>query len=78
LGGPLSKLRATPPFSINFRCQIENQVSYYRLPFHQSLVAIGSVVSDKKIMPDTILEGDHPTFLEENHPMTVSSKFSFY
>ena len=30
-GGPLSKLRATPPFSINFRCQIENQVSDYRL-----------------------------------------------
>jgi hypothetical protein len=27
LGGPLSKLRATPPFSINLRCQIENQVS---------------------------------------------------
>jgi hypothetical protein len=31
LGGPLSKLCATPPFSINFRCQIENQVSDYRL-----------------------------------------------
>jgi hypothetical protein len=31
LGGPLSKLRVTPPFSINFRCQIENQVSDYRL-----------------------------------------------
>ena len=31
LGGPLCKLRATPPFSINFRCQIENQVSDYRL-----------------------------------------------
>jgi hypothetical protein len=31
LGGPLSKLRATPPFSINFRCQIKNQVSDYRL-----------------------------------------------
>jgi hypothetical protein len=24
LGGPLSKLCVTPPFSINFRCQIEN------------------------------------------------------
>jgi hypothetical protein len=24
-------LSATPPFSINFRCQIENQVSDYRL-----------------------------------------------
>jgi hypothetical protein len=27
----LSKLCVTPPFSINFRCQIENQVSDYRL-----------------------------------------------
>jgi hypothetical protein len=31
LGGPLSKLCVTPPFSINFRCQIENQASDYRL-----------------------------------------------
>ena len=31
LGCPLSKLCVTPPFSINFRCQIENQVSDYRL-----------------------------------------------
>jgi hypothetical protein len=31
LGGPLSKLCVTPPFSINFRCQIENQESDYRL-----------------------------------------------
>jgi hypothetical protein len=30
-GGPLSKLCVTPPFSINFRCQIKNQVSDYRL-----------------------------------------------
>ena len=29
--GPFSKLCATHPFSINFRCQIENQVSDYRL-----------------------------------------------
>jgi hypothetical protein len=27
----LSKLCVTPPFSINFRCQIENQISDYRL-----------------------------------------------
>jgi hypothetical protein len=27
----LEQLCATPPFSINFRCQIENQVSDYRL-----------------------------------------------
>jgi hypothetical protein len=31
LGGPFSKLCVTPPFSINVRCQIENQVSDYRL-----------------------------------------------
>jgi len=31
LGGPLSKLCVTPPFSINFRCQIKHQVSDYRL-----------------------------------------------
>jgi hypothetical protein len=31
LGGPLSKLCVTPPFSINFRWQFENQVSDYRL-----------------------------------------------
>ena len=31
MGGPLSKLCVTPPFSINLRCQIENQVSDYRL-----------------------------------------------
>jgi hypothetical protein len=29
LGGPLSKLCVTPPFSINVRCQIEKQVSDY-------------------------------------------------
>jgi hypothetical protein len=29
--GPLSKLCVTPPFCINFRCQIKNQVSDYRL-----------------------------------------------
>ena len=31
LGGPLSKLCVTPPFSINLICQIENQVCDYRL-----------------------------------------------
>jgi hypothetical protein len=30
-GGPLSKLCVTSPFSINFRCQIKNQVSDYRI-----------------------------------------------
>jgi hypothetical protein len=30
-GGPLSELCVTPPFSINFRCQIKKQVSDYRL-----------------------------------------------
>jgi hypothetical protein len=38
LGGPLSKLCATPPFSINFRCKIENQVSDYRLLGASSLM----------------------------------------
>jgi hypothetical protein len=28
---PLSKLCVTPQFSINFTCQIENQLSDYRL-----------------------------------------------
>ena len=37
LGGPLSKLCVTPPFSINFRCQIEKQVSDYRLLWASSL-----------------------------------------
>ena len=38
LGGPLSKLCATPLVSINFRCQIENQVSDYRLLGASSLL----------------------------------------
>jgi hypothetical protein len=38
-GGPLSKLCVTPPFSINFRCQIKNQVSDYRLLGASSLNA---------------------------------------
>ena len=40
LGGPLSKLCVTPPFSINFRCQIENQVSDYRLLGASSLTSV--------------------------------------
>ena len=36
--GPLSKLCVTSPFSINFRCQIENQVSDYRLLGASSLI----------------------------------------
>jgi signal transduction histidine kinase len=35
--GPLSKLCATPPFSLNFRSQIGNQVSDYRLPVASAL-----------------------------------------
>jgi hypothetical protein len=38
LGGPCSKLCVAPPFSINFRCQIENQVSVYRLLGASSLL----------------------------------------
>ena len=45
-GDPLSKLCVTPPFSINFRCQIKNQVSDYRL-----LGASSSLISKyKKIL----------------------------
>jgi hypothetical protein len=46
-GGPLSKLCATtPPFSINFECQIKNQVSDYRI-----LGASSSLISKyKKIL----------------------------
>ena len=40
MDGPLSKLCVTPPFSINFRCQIENQVSDYRLLGASSLTII--------------------------------------
>jgi hypothetical protein len=40
LGGPLSKLCVTTPFSINFRCQIENQVSDYRLLGASSFIFI--------------------------------------
>ena len=38
-GWPLTKLCVTSPFSINFRCQIENQVSDYRLLGASSLMA---------------------------------------
>ena len=38
MDGPLSKLCVTPPFSINFRCKIENQVSDYRLLGASSLI----------------------------------------
>jgi hypothetical protein len=44
LGGPLSKLCVTPPFSINFRCQIENQMSEYRLLGASSCCLISSNV----------------------------------
>jgi hypothetical protein len=39
LGGPLSKLFVTPPFSINFRCQIENQLNNCRLLGASSLLS---------------------------------------
>jgi hypothetical protein len=37
-GNPLTYYCVTPPFSINFRCQIENQVSDYRLLGASSLI----------------------------------------
>jgi hypothetical protein len=63
--------------------------------FHQSLVAIGPVISEEKIfmwISHRVLCkakfgcGGHlgrsaeppDTFLEENHPMTISSTFSSY
>jgi hypothetical protein len=58
LGGPLSKLCVTPPFSINIRCQIENQVNDYRLlgasslkitPNKTTLSIIIKAVSEEKI-----------------------------
>ena len=56
MGGPLSKLCVTPPFSINFRCQIENQVSDYRLlrasSFHKGLF-IYCTFHDGKIQENT-------------------------
>jgi hypothetical protein len=42
-GWPTFKLRATPPFSINFRCQIENQVSDYRLLGASSYMIISTM-----------------------------------
>jgi hypothetical protein len=54
LGGPLSKLCVTSPFSIKFRCQIENQVSDYRLLgassyfFNMKVISL-SLDNEKKI-----------------------------
>ena len=61
-------------------------------PFHQSLVAIGPVVSEEKFLCEfpigsyvklssavgVILVDGPDIFLEENHPMTISSTFSSY
>jgi hypothetical protein len=51
LGGPLSKVCVTPPFSINFRCQIENQVSDYRLLGASSLINLSI---SEGIVPDEL------------------------
>ena len=71
-----------------------HRTQFWRGPLHQSLVAIGPVVSEEKIfmwISHRVLCtkfgcGGHlgrrakqpDTFLEENHPMTISSKFSSY
>jgi hypothetical protein len=60
-------------------------------PFHQSLVAIGPVVSEEKFLCEfpigsyvklcsALGQRSEPpdTFLEENHPMIISSKFNSY
>ena len=59
--------------------------------FHQSLVAIGPVISEEKLCEfpigsyvklssavGAILVEEPDIFLEENHPMTISSTFSSY
>jgi hypothetical protein len=50
MGGPLSKLCVTPPFSIKFRCQIENQVNDYRLLGSSSFICT-KIVSQEKSIP---------------------------
>jgi hypothetical protein len=57
LGGPLSKLCVIPPFSINFRCQTENQVSDYRLLGASSYVKIVTdIITRNSERKDTISE----------------------
>jgi hypothetical protein len=50
-GGPLSKLYVTPPFSINFRCKIENQVSDYRLLGASSLIIVSKGTRGMELPP---------------------------
>jgi hypothetical protein len=61
LGGPLSKLCVTPSFSINLRCQIENQVSDYRLLGASSLscfVSISMVATNGICQSSTLIISD--------------------
>ena len=59
LGDPLSKLCVTSPFSINFRCKIENQVSHYRLLGASSLLLLLVLVSWNLLvtLQDTMTKG---------------------
>jgi hypothetical protein len=78
LGGPLSKLCVTPPFSINFRCQIENQVSDYRLLGATKEISIFSNSSHfewRAGLSDTILKGTHPRTIPARFGLIWFSSF---
>jgi hypothetical protein len=69
LGGPLSKLCVTPPFSINFRFQIKSQVSDFR-PLWASSFRI-----QQAGLSDTILKGDHPRTIPAKFALIWFSSF---
>jgi hypothetical protein len=81
LGGPLSKLCVIPPFSINFRCQIENQVSDYK-----NLISFWFVIKQKLTTKEISIFGysSHfewraalsDTILKRDHPRTIPAKFA--
>ena len=73
-GGPLSKLCETPPFSINFRCQIENQVSDYRLLGASSIhwiplvmVLVGFIKSRMLVEHEKVYEAREVISMYQNH-----------
>jgi hypothetical protein len=89
LDGPLSKLCVTPPFSINFRCQIENQVSDYRHLGASSLVNLSSfwfVIKQKLTTKEISIfsnsshfewtAGLLDTILKGDHSRTIPAKFA--
>ena len=77
-----SKLCVTPPFSINFRCQIENQVSDYRLPSHNDMshwLIFSSIrVSPLKLtMSPSELKGKMSNLMIRVSTMSLSFCFQF-